>query len=239
MDPATIGLLISIAPSILELLFGKGTSDNNIKHKLSLENSKEMYGYGLEGYGLDDYGLGFRYPTVPYIEVKIPRKSKTGTDYQITRKIPQPDEKWIATYLLNTQKKPPRRQTKWMDFVKQAIQQAKVNYDNYLNDLKKTDKEAYDKLMKNRKMREARKQELPLAIRLAPGALELYNQFKDLPPEELLGKYYLEEEKRRIPKKYRQIVLAVKQGQKPPTFEEALKALAEQPKRGKKTQAKK
>jgi hypothetical protein len=52
MDPATIGLLISIAPTVLELLFGRG---NNIKHEFVLENPKEMYGYGLEGYG-------YRYP---------------------------------------------------------------------------------------------------------------------------------------------------------------------------------
>jgi uncharacterized small protein (DUF1192 family) len=52
MDPATIGLLISIAPTILDLLFGRG---NIIKHETLLENPKEMYGYGLEGYG-------YRYP---------------------------------------------------------------------------------------------------------------------------------------------------------------------------------
>jgi hypothetical protein len=52
MDPATIGLLISIAPTVLELLLGRG---NIIKHEMLLENPKEMYGYGLEGYG-------YRYP---------------------------------------------------------------------------------------------------------------------------------------------------------------------------------
>jgi hypothetical protein len=61
MDPATIGLLISIAPTVLELLFGRG---NIIKHEMLLENPKgnqrlrsknKMYGYGLEGYG-------YRYP---------------------------------------------------------------------------------------------------------------------------------------------------------------------------------
>jgi hypothetical protein len=54
MDPATIGLLISIAPTVLELLFGRGSV---IKHELILENPKEMYGYGLEGYG-------YRYPPI-------------------------------------------------------------------------------------------------------------------------------------------------------------------------------
>jgi hypothetical protein len=52
MDPATTGLLISIAPTVLDLLFGRG---NIIKHELLLENPKKMYGYGLEGYG-------YRYP---------------------------------------------------------------------------------------------------------------------------------------------------------------------------------
>jgi hypothetical protein len=52
MDPATIGLLISIAPTVLELLFGRG---NIIKHEMLLENPQKMYGYGLEGYG-------YRYP---------------------------------------------------------------------------------------------------------------------------------------------------------------------------------
>jgi hypothetical protein len=94
MDPSTIGFLISIAPTVLELLFGRGTKYSDIKHELILENPKEMYGYGLEGYGLegyglDEYGLGFRYPDVPVIEAEIPRKSKTGTEYTITRKIPQ------------------------------------------------------------------------------------------------------------------------------------------------------
>jgi hypothetical protein len=70
MDPATIGLLISIAPTVLDLLFGRGSdfqsrsknsalqarSKNNIiKHETLLENPEEMYGYGLEGYG-------YRYP---------------------------------------------------------------------------------------------------------------------------------------------------------------------------------
>jgi hypothetical protein len=51
MDPATIGLLISIAPTVLDLLFGGSV----IKHEMLLENPEEMYGYGLEGYG-------YRYP---------------------------------------------------------------------------------------------------------------------------------------------------------------------------------
>jgi hypothetical protein len=52
MDPTTIGLLISIAPTVLDLLFGRG---NIIKHETLLENPERMYGYGLDGYG-------YRYP---------------------------------------------------------------------------------------------------------------------------------------------------------------------------------
>jgi hypothetical protein len=58
MDPATIGLLISIAPTVLDLLFGEGhIKDSSRQQRYPLEN---MYGYGLEGYGM--YGQGYRYP---------------------------------------------------------------------------------------------------------------------------------------------------------------------------------
>jgi hypothetical protein len=58
MDPATIGLLISIAPTVLDMLFGQG----HIKKSLGQQNysSDNMYGYGLEGYGM--LGEGYRYP---------------------------------------------------------------------------------------------------------------------------------------------------------------------------------
>jgi hypothetical protein len=58
MDPATIGLLISIAPTVLDLLFGQGhIKDSSRQQRYPLES---MYGYGLEGYGM--YGQGYRYP---------------------------------------------------------------------------------------------------------------------------------------------------------------------------------
>jgi hypothetical protein len=58
MDPATIGLLISIAPTVLDLLFGQGhIKESSRQQRYPLEN---MYGYGLEGYGM--YGQGYRYP---------------------------------------------------------------------------------------------------------------------------------------------------------------------------------
>jgi uncharacterized small protein (DUF1192 family) len=53
MDPATIGLLIIIAPTVLDLLFGRGhIKESSRQQRYPLEN---MYGYGLEGYG-------YRYP---------------------------------------------------------------------------------------------------------------------------------------------------------------------------------
>jgi hypothetical protein len=58
MDPATIGLLISIAPTVLDLLFGQGhIKESSRQQRYPFEN---MYGYGLEGYGM--YGQGYRYP---------------------------------------------------------------------------------------------------------------------------------------------------------------------------------
>jgi hypothetical protein len=49
MDPATIGLLISIAPTVLDLLFGEGHIKDSLRHQRY--PSENMYGYGLEGYG--------------------------------------------------------------------------------------------------------------------------------------------------------------------------------------------
>jgi hypothetical protein len=58
MDPATIRLLITIVPTVLDLLFGQG---HHIKKSLSNQNYPDnMYGYGLEGYGM--LGEGYRYP---------------------------------------------------------------------------------------------------------------------------------------------------------------------------------
>jgi hypothetical protein len=240
MDPTTIGLLISIAPTVLDLLFGRGHG-SVIKHEMF---PKKMYGYGLEGYGLegyglDEYGLGFRYPTVPLVEVEIPRKSKKGTEYKLKKKIPKVDEKWVITYLLNTKNKPPRQPSKWMDFVKQAFNDAKQKYNEYLEkELKKKDRVTYDRLMLNRNKREARKEQLPLAIRYAPGAMEHYVKYKDYPFDKLITEYYSGENVKRIPRKYRPIVLAVREGKEPPKIEEVLTTLSEK-KKAKKPIAKK
>jgi hypothetical protein len=57
MDPATIGLLISIAPTVLDLLFGSG---RHLNTSLLEKTPMYGYGYGMEGYGLE--GLGYRRP---------------------------------------------------------------------------------------------------------------------------------------------------------------------------------
>jgi hypothetical protein len=46
MDPATIGFLISIAPTVLDLLFGQGhIKESSRQQRYPLEN---MYGYALK-----------------------------------------------------------------------------------------------------------------------------------------------------------------------------------------------
>jgi hypothetical protein len=57
MDLATIGLLISIAPTVLDMLFGQGHIKKSLGHQNYPDN---MYGYGIEGYGM--LGEGYRYP---------------------------------------------------------------------------------------------------------------------------------------------------------------------------------
>jgi hypothetical protein len=85
MDPATIGLLISIAPTVLDILFGRG---NAIKQETF---PKKMYGYGLEGYG-------YRYPPPSEKFVLLPLETKHGI---IQKAIPVPTKKWVAAYYLN------------------------------------------------------------------------------------------------------------------------------------------
>jgi hypothetical protein len=72
MDPATIGLLISIASTVLDLLFGQGhIKESSQQQRYPLEN---MYGYGLEGYG-------YRYPRrrrrrIPTVETYYPLEAQ-------------------------------------------------------------------------------------------------------------------------------------------------------------------
>jgi hypothetical protein len=158
MDPSTIGLLISIAPTVLDLLFGRGTKYSDIKHELILENPKEMYGYGLEGYG-------YRYPPIEaYSEEAIPVGTITKgprKGLEIKRYPPIIDKKWVATYLLNKQ----YGANRWREIAKKYLQAASQEY---LNDLKKTDREAYARVILN-KLRKRKRDKLPLALRTPEG----------------------------------------------------------------------
>jgi hypothetical protein len=88
MDPATIGLLISIAPTVLDLLFGQG----HIKESLHPQrySSKNMLAYGLEG-----YGEGYRYPPPSEKFVLLPLQTERGI---IQKAIPVPTKKWAAAF---------------------------------------------------------------------------------------------------------------------------------------------
>jgi hypothetical protein len=187
MDPATIGLLISIAPTVLDLLFG----GNIIKQETF---PKKMYGYGLEGYG-------YRYPPIEgYYEQPIPVGTISEGPFKglpIYRYPPKVNEKWIATYVLN---KRIASRNKWIDYARKALQNASAQY---LADLEKSNPEAYKEAVKARDKRLAKKGQLPLALRV-PAAKTLYEQFEKLKDEDLLKYYY---SGRRVPKKKKKTVL--------------------------------
>jgi hypothetical protein len=144
MDPATIGLLISIAPTVLDLLFGRG---HHIKDQALIQNLKNMYGYGLEGCGYA--GEGFRYPpiegyydeptTIATVQKEGPRKGM-----EIKRYLPKVDDRWVAAYLLN---KRIAARNKWRKYATKALQEASKRY---LEDLKKKDPEAYARVVEQK-----------------------------------------------------------------------------------------
>jgi hypothetical protein len=209
MDPATIGLLISLAPTVLDLLFGRG---HHIKKEELIQNLKDMYGYGLEGYGL--YGQGYRYPHVegyydePIETGMIQKGPRAGQE--LKRYPPKVDDRWIATYLLN---KRLAAKNKWREYATKALREASKQYladlkakspDAYadaskkyqkevLEPLKKSGKEEdlerYEKIMRNKELREARKGLLPLALR-AEEARKRYEELQNLSDAELLQQYY-------------------------------------------------
>jgi hypothetical protein len=194
MDPATIGLLISIAPTVLDLLFGHGNS--NIKHEILLENPNKMYGYGLEGYG-------YRYPPIEeYYDEPIPLGAVEKGPFkglQIYRYAPKVNEKWIAAYVLN---KRIASKNKWIDYARKALQDASAKY---LAKLKETDPKAYEDAIKAKQKRLEYKKKGPLALRV-PAAKTLYDQFEKLKDEDLLRYYY---SGRRIPKKKKTVLVEV------------------------------
>jgi hypothetical protein len=196
MDPATISLLISIAPTVLDLLFGRGY---HIKDQARIQNLKDMYGYGLEGYGYA--GEGFRYPpvegyydepiTVATIQKEGPRKGM-----EIKRYPPKIDDRWVAAYLLN---KRIAARNAWREYATKALQEASKQY---LEDLKTKSPEAYARAVENRQRREARKGRVPIPLRSAEGK-RLLDELEKLKDEELLARYYHGRRPGKIPKKIR------------------------------------
>jgi hypothetical protein len=193
MDPATIGLLISLAPTVLDILFGRG---HHIKEEQRIQNLKGMYGYGLEGYGL--YGRGYRYPHVegyydePIEMGTIQKGPRAGQKLQ--RYPPKVDERWIAAYLLNKQL---AAKNEWRKYATQALQEASKQY---LADLKAKDPTAYADAIKNRERREARKGRVPLALRSAE-AQKMLKDLEGLSEADLIRRYYGE---RKLRKKTRE-----------------------------------
>jgi hypothetical protein len=182
MDPATIGLLISLAPTVLDLLFGRG---HHLKKEERIQNLKDMYGYGLEGYGL--YGRGYRYP---HVEGYYDEPIETGTiqkgpraGQKLQRYPPKVDDRWIATYLLNKQL---AAKNEWRKYATEALREAS---NKYLEDLKKKDPVAYKVAIKNRERREARKGHLPLALR-SEEAQKMLKDLEGLTEAELIRRYY-------------------------------------------------
>jgi hypothetical protein len=125
MDPATIGLLISMAPTVLDLLFGEG----HIKKSLHPQrySSKNMLAYGLEG-----YGEGYRYPPPSEKFVLLPLQTSRGV---IQKAIPVPTKKWAAAYFLN---KRSVANNPWVNFMRSKMGALR---DEYYRDIRK-EKEA-------------------------------------------------------------------------------------------------
>jgi hypothetical protein len=196
MDPVTIGLLISIAPTVLDLLFGRG---HHIKDQALIQNLKTMYGYGLDGYGYA--GEGFRYPpvqgyydepvTIATVQKEGPRKGM-----EIKRYLPKVDDRWVAAYLLN---KRIAARNKWREYATAALQEASKKY---LEDLKKDSPESYARAIEQKEKRAARKGRIPLPLRSAEGQ-RLLDELQKLKDEELLAHYYHGRKPGKIPKKIR------------------------------------
>jgi hypothetical protein len=157
-----------------------------------------MYGYGLEGYGYE--GEGFRYPPVqgyydePITVATIRKGPRTSTQIKIYP--PKVDERWVATYLLN---KKFAEKSMWRQFATKALQQAS---EEYLKHLLARDPEVYKRALENKQKREAKKGQLPLALRSQEGQ-KLYQALKDLEYKDLLARYYSGRKPGKIPKKVR------------------------------------
>jgi hypothetical protein len=191
-----LDLLISIAPTVLDLLFGRG---HHIKDQALIQNLKAMYGYGLEGYSYE--GEGFRYPpiegyyeeptTIATVQKEGPRKGM-----EIKRYLPIISDRWVTAYLLN---KRIAEKNEWRKYATKALQEASQKY---LEDLKTNNPQAYARAVAERQKREARKDQVPFPLHSAEGK-RLLEELRDLKDEELLAHYYYGRKPGKIPKKVR------------------------------------
>jgi hypothetical protein len=113
MDPTTIGLLISITPTVLDLLFGQGHIKESFRQQRHpFEN---MYGYGLEGYG-------YRYPK---------RKRRLAVETYYPENV-YPDVIRAATFNHALARKNPwiehLEKSQFYDKVRQLLQEARKTY---------------------------------------------------------------------------------------------------------------
>jgi hypothetical protein len=163
MDPATIGLLISMAPTVLDLLFGEG----HIKESLHPQriSSKDMLAYGLEG-----YGEGYRYPPPSETFALLPLQTSSGKIIQ--RAIPVPTKKWAAAYFLN---KRAVAKNPWVSFMRSKMGELR---DEYYREVKKEKAPPRVERIRHRLMLEA--------IRRSPDLAPIEN----LSDEDLINLYY-------------------------------------------------
>jgi hypothetical protein len=165
MDPATIGLLISIAPTVLDLLFsgrrvtfGHVRRTNIIKHETI---PKKMYGYGLEE------GYGYRYPPLEQY-ARLPYQTTRGVIEKIVR---VPTKKWAAVYFLN---KRAVAKNKWVNFLRKKMDNLR---DEYYKEVGKKKPKRVERI-RHKLMTEAIKRMPELAA------------IEKLPEEELIKLYY-------------------------------------------------
>jgi hypothetical protein len=215
MDPATLGLLISIAPTVLDLLFGSGhhlEDDRRLRKKMTLAGYG-MYGYGLLGFGLE--GLGYRLPSLAgepkdIITVGTFKKGKRA-GMPIHRKVPRVTDRWLAAQELNrriiresTEKARRAKKPVWLEYVKNALDDAREQY--YMDQFKAEHGVAptadqLDAIIQEKNaQREAKKKKKPLYLQVA-GAEDKQAAIGQMTTLELIKLYYGE---KTIPKKIRE-----------------------------------
>jgi hypothetical protein len=210
MDPATIGLIISIAPTILDLLFGDG--NHNIFSRIP---KMSITCYGIYGYGEGlDEGEGFPYPELmgpaqPVIIKKGVRNPRTGAVFDIKRYVKPPDEVWAVTYYLN---KKGMEKNKWIGYATKALQEARKQY--YADEIGAAEAagDAVRTEALRKKFAEGPKKRTRhgLQLRLLPP--EVRQKYEGMTYEQLLPLYYEKAGKKptsKTRKKYAQILVPV------------------------------